>query len=228
MARKSLTAKVQTENMDEKDVAAANILVWMSGATVEKGEAVKLEKMKREVLGRSRETLRIKDDHHQESALHISIDGTPLPRFPPIPFLNGKIDLTACSVPFEKQLTPTDVRDEQNRLSLNRDEVIRSVLPLLDPHEDLQRGVPVTAYNPDGKEFDMTFKSWSEKKVYVLNGGWKRFFRENRLMEHRHWVTVWMFRHSQTRKLCCALTWKLTPIDRPKRLKSQKIIKMER
>lgn len=191
--------KFQPEKMEEEDIAAANILIWMSEAILEEREAIELEKIKMEM----------------KMKVHSSVDGTPLPRFPPIPLLNGKIDLSACSMPFEKQLTATDVREDQNRLSLSKDEVKHSFLPLLNDHERVCQGVPVTTYNPEGKEYEMMFKSWSTERVYVLNGGWKRFFRENGLVERRHWVTVWMFRHSQTRKLCFALTWKFIPMDHP-------------
>ncbi|XP_019168886.1 PREDICTED: uncharacterized protein LOC109164795 [Ipomoea nil] len=230
MAKKTHHAAFQPpepENIEEEEdlAAAANILICMSAANLEKREAIELERMKMNFHYNS--GLRIRDDNNNNNnraeppalaaRVHsrCSVDGTPLPRYPPIPFLLGKIDLSACSMPFEKQVTVTDVNEEQNRLSLSKNEVTRSILPLLNCHEDHCRGVPVTAYNPDGKEYEMTFKSWSERKFYVLNGGWKRFFQENGLVVRRHWVTVWMFRHSQTRKLCFALTWKFIPMDHP-------------
>ncbi|XP_031131955.1 putative B3 domain-containing protein At4g03170 [Ipomoea triloba] len=208
---------------EEDDIAAANILIWMSEAILEEREAIELEKIKMEMKMKVDGLTII--DNNPKPAVHSSVDGTPLPRFPPIPLLNGKIDLSACSMPFEKQLTATDVKEDQNRLSLSKDEVKRSFLPLLNDHERVCQGVPVTTYNPEGKEYGMMFKSWSTQRVYVLNGGWKRFFRENGLVEGRHWVTVWMFRHSQTRKLCFALTWKFIPMDHPCTIKQIRKLK---
>ncbi|XP_009760849.1 putative B3 domain-containing protein At4g03160 [Nicotiana sylvestris] len=136
-----------------------------------------------------------------------------LPRIPPIQSLRGIIGI--CSEPFEKHLTHTDLSDNFNRLSLNRDKVIAFILPMLHEHEDVYdcKGIQVTTYGPDGVAYDMIFKSWADSKLYVLNSGWKKFYRSYGLHEHNdYWATVWMFRHRLTDKPCFALTWKHDPI----------------
>ncbi|CAH9110703.1 unnamed protein product [Cuscuta epithymum] len=190
-------AELQTE-----DVRAAMVLLSMSNKTLGYEEAKSLEKRKRKSL-LPKETERPK---RINPYLAYSIDGTLLSRYPPN--LEGIVDIEACSFPFEKQLTPTDVKEDQNRLCLNKDKVINLILPLMNDDEDPINGIIVTTYDSYGVEYEMTFKSWSDNKFYVLNGGWKKFFQDNELKEYKSWVTIWMFRHSQTRKNWFALNWK--------------------
>ncbi|KAG5254939.1 B3 domain-containing protein [Salix suchowensis] len=110
---------------------------------------------------------------------------------PSIPGLNGIIG--KCSKPFEKQLTESDLRDDQSRLSINK--------------ADAQN---VTTYDPNGKEFAMVFKIWVSK-IHVLIGGWKAFFHEHRLRKDQDFVTLWMFRRLDTKKLCFVITWRSLP-----------------
>ncbi|CAH9111802.1 unnamed protein product [Cuscuta europaea] len=202
--------------LETEDVRAAIILLSMNNKTLGYEEAKSLEKRKRKTLlpEKIERAKRINQD------LAYSIDGTMLSRYPPN--LEGIIDIEACSHPFEKQLTPTDVKEEKNRLCLNKDKVINLILPLMNDDEDPINGITVTTYDSYGVEYEMTFKSWSDNKFYVLNGGWKKFCQENELKEYKSWVTVWMFRHSQTRKICFALNWKTMDTNPPCLNKSNK------
>ncbi|KAL3535965.1 hypothetical protein ACH5RR_004426 [Cinchona calisaya] len=134
------------------------------------------------------------------------IGGNKLPRFPQVEGLNGVIG--NCSVPFEKQLTSSDVSEGLCRLSLTREEVIDSILPLLNSTvEDVEVGIPVTVYDSVGKGYEMTFRSWNNSKLYVLKQGWIKFCKDHNLRV-QDWVSVWMFRHKHTRNLCFVLTFK--------------------
>ncbi|KAJ6314260.1 hypothetical protein OIU78_017845 [Salix suchowensis] len=127
---------------------------------------------------------------------------------PSIPGLNGIIG--KCSKPFEKQLTESDLRDDQSRLSINKVDAQKYLYPLLNEDENLAEGISVTTYDPNGKEFAMVFKIWVSK-IHVLIGGWKAFFHEHRLRKDQDFVTLWMFRRLDTKKLCFVITWRSLP-----------------
>ncbi|KAJ6776259.1 B3 DOMAIN PLANT PROTEIN-RELATED [Salix koriyanagi] len=65
---------------------------------------------------------------------------------PSIPGLNGIIG--KCSKPFEKQLTESDLRDDQSRLSINKADAQKYLYPLLNEDENLAEGISVTTYDP--------------------------------------------------------------------------------
>ncbi|KAJ6423433.1 hypothetical protein OIU84_024395 [Salix udensis] len=127
---------------------------------------------------------------------------------PSIPGLNGIIG--KCSKPFEKQLTESDLRDDQSRLSINKADAQKYLYPLLNEDENLAEGISVTTYDHNGKEFEMVFKIWVSK-IHVLIGGWKAFFHEHRLRKDQDFVTLWMFRRLDTKKLCFVITWRSLP-----------------
>ncbi|KAG2714067.1 hypothetical protein I3760_03G009000 [Carya illinoinensis] len=131
------------------------------------------------------------------------------PDCPPVQSLSGLIG--ACSKPFEKQLTPTDVRTDQCRLSFNKADVENFLLPLLYKIHDLVRGTPVTVYDMNGKECSMTFKRWASK-FHVLTEGWNKFCKEHELRKYEDFVTVWMFRHVRTGELCFVFSLRRMPV----------------
>ncbi|KAK2992902.1 hypothetical protein RJ640_028144 [Escallonia rubra] len=128
---------------------------------------------------------------------------TPPPELPPIPMLHGRI--RQCSKPYEKQLTESDVKDSQNRLTLSKDYVKFHLESMLEPEENLREGINVTTYDSQGNTYDMVFKIWAGK-MHVLTAGWKKFYQQHCLRAHDDWVTLWMFRHSRTERLCFAIT----------------------
>ncbi|KAK2968757.1 hypothetical protein RJ640_028150 [Escallonia rubra] len=128
---------------------------------------------------------------------------TPPPELPPIPMLHGRI--RQCSKPYEKQLTESDVKDSQNRLTLSKDYVKFHLESMLEPEENLREGINVTTYDSQGNTYDMVFKIWAGK-MHVLTAGWKKFYQQHCLRAHDDWVALWMFRHSRTERLCFAIT----------------------
>ncbi|KAK2386005.1 putative B3 domain-containing protein [Trifolium repens] len=128
---------------------------------------------------------------------------------PNIPTIPGVADnnILGCCKPFEKKLSTSDLKVDLNRLFLDKGHVKKYFLPLLKEDEDVEEGIDVVVYDMQGKTFNMKFKFWS-RKFYVLNGGWKTFFKSHSLRANQDHVTVWMFRHSETGNLCFALSVK--------------------
>ncbi|WVZ00583.1 hypothetical protein V8G54_026652 [Vigna mungo] len=108
--------------------------------------------------------------------------------------------------PLEKQLTSSDVNINLNRLLLNKKHVEKSFLPFLINDEDIEKGIEVCVYDIGKNSYTLTFKKWTNK-YYVLNGGWKDFFKVHKL-EQNDTIKLWMFRHSSHSKLCFALDYK--------------------
>ncbi|GMY36137.1 putative B3 domain-containing protein At4g03170 [Fagus crenata] len=108
--------------------------------------------------------------------------------FPPVTSLRGFIAM--CSTPYWKKLTQTDMREDQARLIISKRFAEIYLLPLLNKYEDVGKGISVTVYDMNGKIFQMTFKLWTNK-VYD---------------DFETSVTLWMFRHVQTRKLCFVIS----------------------
>nr|XP_011466877.1 PREDICTED: putative B3 domain-containing protein At4g03170 [Fragaria vesca subsp. vesca] len=131
------------------------------------------------------------------------------PNLPPVPSLHQFIGI--CSEPFEKQLTPSDVRDGQSRLAMSKEYVQKRLMPLLNENEDLNEGIDVMTYDLAGKEYPMKFRTWVSK-IHVLTAGWKAFRKDHKLVENQHWVTVWMFRNIATGKLCFVIEVRKLPV----------------
>ncbi|PRQ17221.1 putative transcription factor B3-Domain family [Rosa chinensis] len=131
------------------------------------------------------------------------------PNLPPVPRLRQFIEI--CSQPFEKQLTFSDVKDDQSRLAMSKEDVQKRLMPLLNENEDLRRGIQVTTYDLDGKEYPMVFKIWVEK-IHVLTEGWKAFCHDHKLVEKQDFVTVWMFRNAATGSLCFVIDLRRLPV----------------
>lgn len=145
-----------------------------------------------------------------ESSLSVEVYNPP--KLPPAQSLSSLIG--KCSKPFEKQLTESDVRDDQSRLSMSKQDVERFLLPLLEGEENLHVGIPVTTYDLEGKAYPMVFKQWASK-IYILTGGWKRFYHEHVLCKYEDFVTVWMFRHNVTGNLCFVISSRRLPVFEP-------------
>jgi hypothetical protein len=127
-----------------------------------------------------------------------NVNNAPLdiPMIPGVPNNN----ILQCCKPFEKKLSASDLKVDQNRL-------FKYFIPLLRKCEEkIEDGINVIAYDMQGRTFNMKFIFWS-KKYYVLNGsGWKNFFQEHSLEANQDHVKVWMFRHSETDNICFALS----------------------
>lgn len=127
---------------------------------------------------------------------------------PTIPQVRGLLGLiTNCSIPFEKQLTETDLSEKQNRLSFNKQDAEQFLLPMVKM-SDLRAGINTVVYDMNGNTYPMIFKYWSNK-YYVLSIGWKAFYNYDGkcvLKALEDFVTVWMFQHGVSKKLCFALS----------------------
>lgn len=113
------------------------------------------------------------------------------------------------SKPIKKQLTMSDVTNNQSRLMLSNQLVKEKMLPLLEESEDLyvKEGFAVSVYGPDGKVQEMKFIIWNGGKTPVLTSGWKEFVAKYDLKMHSDFLTIWMFRHRKTRKICFSIDY---------------------
>jgi len=107
--------------------------------------------------------------------------------------------------PLTKRLTNSDINVNLNRFLLNKNQAEEYFLPLLDDHENIDKGVDVCGYDDYENVYFLTFKKWANK-YYVLNGDWKFFF-QNHQLQSNDTITSWMFRHSNHTKLCIALEY---------------------
>ncbi|XVE63548.1 hypothetical protein DITRI_Ditri07aG0028900 [Diplodiscus trichospermus] len=156
------------------------------------------------------------------SSKHVKLDEKSIVELeiPPIPALAGIVG--ECSRPCEKQLTETDLNDNQTRLSLSKDHVRDYILRLLRQGEDVSQGIPVTVYDSEGNEYSMRFVFWSSKVYVLTTTAWKRFYKKHGFQKDIDIVTVWMFRHRLTQKLCFAITSRRLPQADRQRLMQMK------
>ncbi|XVF88596.1 hypothetical protein PTKIN_Ptkin19aG0063600 [Pterospermum kingtungense] len=167
--------------------------------------AMALQGLKIKILGESRARRnRGKSPVESNPNHHQALPGTPklclplslyFPDFPSLACLNGVIG--SYTEPFEKQLTESDVKASQCRLSINKCDVNNAVLPLLTEKEDCYAGIPVKVYDEQGKEYPMTFILWSSK-LHVFKEGWISFCNDHSLVPLQDFVTLWAFRNIQT------------------------------
>ncbi|KAE8706381.1 Homeodomain superfamily protein [Hibiscus syriacus] len=137
------------------------------------------------------------------------LDGYEPPDIPPVAALAGLI--TECSKPYQKRLTETDLKRDQSRLLLCKDHVKDSMIPRLKEDENVRNGIPVTVFDSEGNGYNMTFKLWASKMYVLTSSGWLSFCRQHRLEKDVDIVTVWMFRHGLTDKLCFVITRRRSP-----------------
>ncbi|RDY03744.1 putative B3 domain-containing protein, partial [Mucuna pruriens] len=122
---------------------------------------------------------------------------------PPLESLRDYI--LECGKPLEKQLQKSDVNTNNNRLLLNKKHVETIFLPLLKNDENIKTGIQVCVYDMHDHVYPMTFKIWADK-YYILTTNWNNFFKFHKL-QTQDFVTVWMFRHSISNRLCFALAY---------------------
>ncbi|CAN6831486.1 unnamed protein product [Brassica oleracea] len=109
-----------------------------------------------------------------------------------------------CSRPIQKQLTTSDVKQNklsQSGLSLSNSQVRKKFQQLLEESGENERRFSV--YGPDGKVHEIWLGK--EKSSFGLTIGWWRFVVEYWLKEWCNFVTVWMFRHRDTQRICLAI-----------------------
>ncbi|GFS41220.1 hypothetical protein Acr_00g0073130 [Actinidia rufa] len=156
------------------------------------------------------------------------IDGLTPPKLPPIKVLEGLIG--ECGVPFEKQLTDTDVNKGQGRLSIAKELVEKFVKPLMGEEErrslEQSQETQVDVYGSKGIRYPMKFKIWSSK-MHVLTSGWNEFCGNNEFKALNDWVSLWVFRHKETEKLCFVMIARTFPTGTLVTKRSQKKRKAE-
>ncbi|XP_057505908.1 uncharacterized protein LOC130789201 [Actinidia eriantha] len=154
------------------------------------------------------------------------IDGFTPPKLPPVRALEGLIG--ECGVPFEKQLTETDINRHRARLSIAQELVEKFVMPLMSEEERRslkhRQEIQVTACGSNGIEYPMKFKIWGSES-HVLTSGWNEFRIDNEFKALQDWVTTWVFRHKRTGKLCFGMIARRFPTNqliRPKRKRKER------
>ncbi|KAL4611287.1 hypothetical protein ACB092_08G113000 [Castanea dentata] len=125
-----------------------------------------------------------------------------LPKIPPVRRNIGSL----------KQSQEKDFKECRHYLS--KTAVKKFLFPLLK-NEELrdniihQQGILVKVYDVQGNAFPMQFKQTScKKKRYMLTRGWTGFCNQHGLRAFKDFVTLWMFRHKETEKLCFVISFR--------------------
>ncbi|KAK8545838.1 hypothetical protein V6N13_067100 [Hibiscus sabdariffa] len=197
-------------SIDDEVYSAASHLVSFQYVKLDERSAAMLNKLKRKFLGGQE-----KHEQEEEASLiivggrnNIMLDGYVPPEIPPVAALAGLI--AECSKPYQKPLTETDLKSGQSRFLFCKKHVGEFMLPLLKEDENVVNGIPVVVYDSEGRVYDMKFKRWG--KMYVLtSSGWLTFCEQHALKKLVDIVTVWMFRHRVTEKLCFVITCRRSP-----------------
>ncbi|XP_019101963.1 PREDICTED: putative B3 domain-containing protein At4g03160 [Camelina sativa] len=79
-------------------------------------------------------------------------------------------------------------------------------------------GRDVVVYGPDVKTHgthDMVFKMWGNRQdtPVLKSAGWREFVEAYDLKMHCDFLTIWMFRHKKTRRICFAINRHKYPVD---------------
>ncbi|CAF2094681.1 unnamed protein product [Brassica napus] len=125
------------------------------------------------------------------------------PETPPEKIIHPSL-VEQCSRPIQKQLTTSDVKQNKlshSGLSLSNSQVRKKFQQLLEESGKNERRFSV--YGPDGKVHEIWLGQ--EKSSFGLTIGWWRFVVEYWLKEWCNFVTVWMFRHRVTQRICLAI-----------------------
>lgn len=193
---------VDNGELSPEEYSTAEYLASLKYVKLDETSAFNLIKLKRKFL---RPIIEEEEEAEPSSSsthgirienIHVAAD------LPPIPAISSVIG--RCSMPCEKQLKFTDLSDHQTRLSLIKNQVKTSILPLLEEGEDVIEGFHVTTYDWEGNEYDMRFVFWADRMYVLTSRGWKMFYKQHQLMVHDI-LRVWMFRHRLTNKLCFAI-----------------------
>lgn len=189
MANSSSNVSNSSFQEESRDVYEAALLLYnMKHLTLDPQAALELEQEK----ARQKYILQCSRPNYQD-------------HLPPMQGLIGNY----CSKPFQKQLTKSDLKKDQQRLLLNKSHVKQFLYPLLSSGEvkDVEnREIEVHVYDAEGKVYEMKFKLWAEKAYVLKTNEWLRFCSEHGLVETKDWITIWMFKHAtDTHQLCFAI-----------------------
>ncbi|KAL8133812.1 putative B3 domain-containing protein At4g03170 [Apium graveolens] len=184
--------------MNSEEEAAALVLCSMKNSKVDYETALELEKTRLVILK--------KRNFQHPSSPSLSNHHTRLLSLVP-PSLAEVIG--NCSTPFDKRLTGSDTQEDQVRLLLKYGHVMQFLHPLLRPSEIdkiKKRGMVVCVYDRYGRMYEMVFRLWGTKAYVITTRNWFEFCIDHGLEKVLDWVTIWMFRHNVTGRICFVIT----------------------
>lgn len=184
--------------MNSEEEAAALVLCSMKNSKVDYQTAVELEKTRLLILKKR------KIQHQSPLAGLLS---------PSLAEIIGN-----CSTPFTKKLTDSDTKQGQVRLLLKYNYVTKFLHPLLRPSEIdkiKKRGMLVCVYDRNGRMYEMVFRLWATKAYVITTPNWFHFCTDHGLKKDLDWVTLWMFRHNVTGRICFLVTWERRGFAKP-------------
>ncbi|CAH8265392.1 unnamed protein product [Arabidopsis lyrata] len=192
--------KEEEEEEEEESVSEDELEVKISNQTYEKKG-----KKKRKVA---------EVDNSKETLLRMIDWEANRPKNPPRRiFVRDPDAMGACSELMWKQLTGSDVKDNQCRLMLGKEQVKKMMVDVLGKAEKLGiHGQKVSVYGPKGEIHEMVFKMWKKDTPILMSVGWKNFVKKYKLEKHVDFLTIWMFRHKETRKICFAIDSTRIPV----------------
>ncbi|KAG7585840.1 DNA-binding pseudobarrel domain superfamily [Arabidopsis thaliana x Arabidopsis arenosa] len=179
---------------DEDEVSLALLLLQQYPVSFEQEEEEEEESVSEDELevkisnqtyankGKKRKVAEV--DNSKETLLRMINWEANRPKNPPRRiFVRDPDAMGACSELMWKQLTGSDVKENQCRL----------------------HGQTVSVYGPKGEIHEMVFKMWKKDTPVLMSVGWKNFVKKYKLEKHVDFLTIWMFRHKETRKICFAI-----------------------
>ncbi|GFS41218.1 hypothetical protein Acr_00g0073120 [Actinidia rufa] len=204
----TITPEETQEELREKNLAAL-LLVTMKHLIVDEQTSITLEALKTETLCQHW----MKGCESFKTAIKNGLD-------PALPELGNPID----------GLTPPKLPPVKGRLSISKELFKKFVKPLMSDEErrSLKHGqeTQVDVYGSKEIRYSMKFKIWSSK-MHVLTSGWNEFRGDNAFKALYDWVTLWVFRHKETEKLCFVMIARTFPTGKLVAKRSRKKMKVE-
>ncbi|KAK1361888.1 hypothetical protein POM88_046362 [Heracleum sosnowskyi] len=182
--------------MDSEEEAAALVLCSMKNSKVDYETSLQLEKTRR---------LFVLNKHKFQ---HPSLSNNHSRLLSLVPPSLAQV-IGTCSTPFEKRLTGSDIQLNQVRLLLNYRHVMKFLHPLLRPSEVdkiKKKGMVVCVYDCYGRMYEMVFTLWGTKAYVITTRNWFEFCVDHGFKKDLDWVTIWMFRHNVSGRICFVIT----------------------
>ncbi|KAL2475038.1 Uncharacterized protein Adt_35774 [Abeliophyllum distichum] len=106
---------------------------------------------------------------------------------------------------FQKRLTNSDIKPNQNRLFLSRRDKSEKLMEFLTDIERNQvdsdiDGVEVLTIDPKGDYHELHLKRWPSIPMLVLKSQWRKLVRNNHL-ERNDWIQLWGYRQDSRFRL---------------------------
>ncbi|KAL0436157.1 UNVERIFIED_CONTAM: hypothetical protein Sradi_0323600 [Sesamum radiatum] len=182
------------ENPSEEDALSLNHGVSRSNDVKKQG---KLSKRKQNnVAGAERKQKPVKRRRSADQELE-----PPIPLLEEIPRLLEKIQLNNGTNPvflYRKNLHPSDVRADQNRLFLTQCEKLMEFLTEEREHtaNGRKEGLEIFAVDShEGELYKLHLAQWPSLKMMVINSDWKKMVKKNNASAG-DWVEIWGYRRN--------------------------------